>query len=68
MKKDRFVLTGKEGNPLGSGLRLVFTDEETGVQYLFVQSGYAGGLTVLVDADGRPLRAAGFKAADDDRS
>lgn len=33
----------------------VLTDSETGVQYLFVQSGYGGGVTVLVGADGKPL-------------
>ena len=30
-------------------------DKETGVNYLFVQSGYAGGLTPLLDADGKPV-------------
>ena len=30
-------------------------DTETGVQYLFVQNGYGGGLTVLVDRDGKPM-------------
>lgn len=34
----------------------IITDNETGVQYLFVSDGYGqGGLTVLVDADGKPL-------------
>ncbi|WP_288219940.1 DUF6440 family protein [uncultured Adlercreutzia sp.] len=36
----------------------IITDNETGVQYLFVSDGDGqGGLTVLVDADGRPLIA-----------
>ena len=30
-------------------------DTHTGVQYFFHQSGYAGGLSVLVDAEGKPL-------------
>lgn len=34
----------------------IITDTETGVQYLFVtMGGYAGGLTLLVDAEGKPL-------------
>lgn len=34
---------------------MVLVDKETGVNYLFVQSGYAGGLTPLLDADGKPV-------------
>ena len=30
-------------------------DTKTGVNYLFVTSGYAGGLTVLLDRDGKPV-------------
>lgn len=47
----------------GNGIQeiRIITDTETGVQYLYVcdRWGYAGmgGLTVLVDADGRPLVA-----------
>ncbi|MBQ7465585.1 MAG: xylan 1,4-beta-xylosidase [Oscillospiraceae bacterium] len=33
----------------------IFVDNETSVQYLFIQSGYGGGLTVLVDQEGKPL-------------
>jgi len=33
----------------------VLRDRETGVLYLFHINGYAGGLTVLVDRDGKPL-------------
>ena len=32
----------------------VWVDKETGVNYLFVSSGYAGGLTVLLDKEGKP--------------
>lgn len=34
---------------------VVVTDTETGVQYLFVAYGYGGGMTVLVDENGKPL-------------
>ena len=33
----------------------VLVDKQTGVNYLFAASGYAGGLTVLVDALGNPI-------------
>ena len=33
----------------------VFVDKETGVNYLFTQSGYAGGLTPLLDREGKPV-------------
>ena len=33
----------------------IWVDRQTGVQYLFRQSGYAGGMTVLLDAEGKPL-------------
>ena len=33
----------------------VWVDKETGVNYLYRQSGYAGGLTVLLDQDGKPI-------------
>ena len=33
----------------------IWVDKETGVNYMFRASGYAGGLTVMVDADGKPI-------------
>lgn len=54
-KDNRFEVTYKEGNALGQGLRMVLVDTQTGVNYIFVQSGYAGGLTPLLDADGKPV-------------
>ena len=33
----------------------IWVDKETGVNYLFCSSGYAGGLTVLLDKDGNPV-------------
>lgn len=54
-KKDkRFEITVKEGSELAdSGLMQVIVDKETGVNYLFVKSGYGAGLTPLLDADGK---------------
>ncbi len=33
----------------------IWIDKETGVNYLFYASGYAGGLTVLLDKEGKPV-------------
>lgn len=33
----------------------ILIDKETGVNYLFYARGYAGGLTVLLDKDGKPV-------------
>ena len=54
-KNDRFQIVQQEGNGLSSPQRIVLMDAATGVQYLFVQSGYAGGLCPLVNRDGGPL-------------
>ena len=54
MNEKRFEVACQEGNGF-SYLRVILVDKETGVNYLFVQSGYAGGLTPLLDADGKPV-------------
>ena len=33
----------------------IWVDIQTGVNYLFHQSGYAGGMTPLLDRDGKPV-------------
>ena len=33
----------------------ILIDKETGVNYLFVEHGYAGGLTPLLDKNGKPV-------------
>lgn len=33
----------------------ILVDKQTGVNYLFDASGYAGGLTPLLDRDGKPV-------------
>ena len=37
------------------GSNEIWVDRETGVNYLFHNGGYGGGLTVLVDRDGKPI-------------
>lgn len=54
MSDKRFRKIHSEGHGLGVQYQ-VLQDAETGVNYLFTVSGYAGGLTVLVDREGRPV-------------
>ncbi len=39
----------------GMGSMEIWVDKETGVNYLYRQSGYAGGMTVLLDKYGKPV-------------
>ena len=41
----------------GMGSTEIWVDKETGVQYLYHQDGYSGGLTVLLGKDGKPVMA-----------
>ena len=38
-----------------AGATQIWVDKETGVHYLYHAGGYAGGLTVLLDRDGKPV-------------
>ena len=39
----------------------IWVDKQTGVNYLFRASGYAGGLTPLLDREGKPVITAVIK-------
>lgn len=54
-KNDRFQIVQQQGNGLTSPQYTVLMDSATGVQYLFVQNGYSGGLCPLVDKEGGPV-------------
>lgn len=51
---DRFFKVYSQGGALSS-LNEVWVDKRTGVNYLFHVNGYAGGLTPLLNADGKPV-------------
>lgn len=34
---------------------LIIVDKKTGVNYLFVRSGYGAGITPLLDSEGKPI-------------
>lgn len=52
---DRFEVSYKEIRSAGFEKRVIYVDKETGVNYLYVQIGYGGGLTPLLNADGKPV-------------
>ena len=39
----------------GLGTMQIWVDRETGVQYLVASMGYGGGITPLLDRDGKPI-------------
>ena len=52
MADKRFVRVYSDG---AFGSNEIWVDRETGVNYLYHATGYSGGLTVLVDAEGKPI-------------
>ena len=52
-KNDRFQVIYSQGT---MDVIRVLLDTETGVLYLQVSSGYAGGLTTLLDGEGKPMQ------------
>ena len=52
MAEKRFIKIYDDG---AFGSNEIWVDTRTGVNYLFHASGYAGGLTPLLDRDGKPV-------------
>lgn len=51
-KDDRFIKTYTQGS---MAVMQIWVDRETGVNYLFHNDGYAGGFTILLSKDGKPV-------------
>jgi len=51
----------------GGNFMYIYADSETGVMYVFVKDGYGGGLTVMVDENGKPLLWDDWKGATNER-
>ncbi|RKI67695.1 xylan 1,4-beta-xylosidase [bacterium 1xD42-67] len=51
---DRFQKVYKQGRGFTSKTE-IWVDTQTGVNYLWHHDGYAGGLTVLLDENGKPV-------------
>ena len=54
MAKDRFDIKDRDSMGLMTEARVII-DRETGVTYLYVACGYGGGLTPLLDENGKPI-------------
>ena len=52
--EDRFIVTYKQGGFANPGVKIL-VDKKTGVNYMWAESAYAGGLTVLLDREGKPV-------------
>lgn len=52
MSKERFEKVYSQG---AVNVTEIWVDKETGVNYVFHASGYAGGLTPLLDREGKPV-------------
>ena len=53
IKNNRFEIVYQE-----TGLKsekTIYVDKETGVNYLFIANGFGGGLTPLLDVEGKPI-------------
>ena len=55
IKSKRFVCTEVSRGAFEATQSRVLVDRQTGVNYLWTEGGYSGGLTVLLDADGKPI-------------
>ena len=54
-KEDRFEIIHREGSNMSNNSKII-KDTQTGVLYFYHSyGGYAGGLTPLIDKDGKPL-------------
>ena len=51
-RKGRFEVIYQENYTPDMSKKMIFVDKETGVNYLFVQECYAGGVTPLLGAEG----------------
>ncbi len=54
-KEKRFIRTLAEGGGFAAPATYILVDRLTGVNYLYAASGYGGGLTPLLDREGKPV-------------
>lgn len=63
--EDRFIVTYKQGGFANPGVKIL-VDKLTGVNYMWAECGYAGGLTPLLNRDGTPVITSVPKAKDEE--
>lgn len=55
-ENDRFIIVyEQEDGILSVETKKILVDKVTGVNYLFIKAGYGGGLTPLLDENGKPI-------------
>lgn len=54
-QNDRFEVIFEQSSAMGMTVTRILVDKVTGVNYLYHKDGYSGGLTPLLDADGKPV-------------
>ncbi|MBR7072283.1 MAG: hypothetical protein IKI33_01525 [Eubacterium sp.] len=55
-EENRFEVVFKEGSQIkDDGMRQIIVDKETRVNYFVWKSGYAGGITPLLDSEGKVI-------------
>lgn len=55
-EENRFEVVFKEGSQIkDDGMRQIIVDKETGVNYFVWKSGYSGGITPLLDSEGKVI-------------
>ena len=63
-EEKRFVVVYKQGGFANPGVKIL-VDTQTGVNYMWAEGGYAGGLTPLLNRDGTPVITAVPKTYDE---
>ena len=54
-KEKRFIVTQTQSGGFTSPGLYVLVDKETGVNYVYAAGGYGGGITPLLDTNGKPI-------------
>ena len=54
-KEKRFIVTQTQSGGFTGPATYVLVDKQTGVNYLYANGGYGGGITPLLNRDGTPV-------------
>ena len=54
-KEKRFISVYTQSGGFTTPNMQVLVDKQTGVNYVYAASGYSGGITPLLDKDGKPI-------------
>ena len=54
-KENRFIKVYSQGGGFSGPATYILVDRQTGVNYLYAAGSYGGGVTPLLDKDGKPV-------------